>query len=801
MHLVLSLSTLLATLALLAAIGQVEAAALSDDRLRTRPLLLPAVAPGANFGRFPDSRVTAYDRWTIRESAEGLPDNILPAFVGSGRLGAGLDASGLQNLDCRVADGPRYTGLDWQHKDDLYVFHEGMIADHITRGNLMPLGRLLYTLEVDGELVDERHSAVVWTREVDLRRACVRTTLSLREGVAIRIDAFAPHGEGRLLACIEVRSTDGRPHFVRLAPELALTLRARNGGGAILDRVLGLGSSSGAAWLSGSVASSGPRRSHEDYRVRCSLAVSAPARAFASPEGLRGEVAWRLLRRPRRLAVEWRFEAPHAAAQTERPVSLTMERFRAAKREHEADWRRFHERSADIRVGDPLREMLFRNSLYVMRSGSTFASGVPLQFLLFHPENWYGCTFWDLVFAADALVRCGHADQAVRAARWLQKVMSPVGRPFHWLTRYDGSSAMPAGQVDSGYMVNASHAMTAIRAYEAAGDRALLREVVYPIVRTVAEYAVADRMVREGDRWIGAGAGLDANTPLEVNDTYSATWFGVILRKAAEYARALGVDNARREEWQSVARGLWLERGPDGYHQSRSTPRPGGWVSMLLYPTEALPLLDVQVFRRNRARQSFLFDYHVFQPWCYFWHAVSDLRLGSEHRQLAQDHIEEGIRAVYGPGYFSEILPAGVSVEGLPPYLSAHSSYLAATAEQLVGGDVWSDVVRVFEQAPDAWLRRPLRFAGLCTPRGVEVSGHWQPGHEVACMLRGRGRVLLRLRAPQAGAVLTVGGRPTPVSWDGAIACLEMRLDASRWTEVRIRARPGVAAPCREERG
>jgi len=47
---------------------------------------------------FKDSQVTKLDAWTVCEEADAMPAVCYPAFVGTGRVGVGLDAAGLQSL-------------------------------------------------------------------------------------------------------------------------------------------------------------------------------------------------------------------------------------------------------------------------------------------------------------------------------------------------------------------------------------------------------------------------------------------------------------------------------------------------------------------------------------------------------------------------------------------------------------------------------------------------------------------------------------------------------------------------------
>lgn len=711
----------------------------------------------AGTGLILDSAVTSYTPWSITEEADHLPLRILPAYVGSGLLGAGLDASGMQNLDCDLARDKRYTGVDFEHKDDLYLFHEAMISDHLGPRNLMPLGRLTLGLAVDGQDLtpaDEFAAAVTrWRRYHDLKQATVETQYELRHGVAIRIFAFCPQEREEVIFRIGVRSTDGRSHQVSISPRLDLTLRSRNGGGPIYDRFDPPSVGPGFGVRRATVLKDGPRHARQDYRL-------APAVRWTGKGQLVSTQASVGITRDLVATGREQLQDLSLGLASPMPGPLEPWEFTPRLNAHRRDWSSYWRGCGDLWGDDPLRELVAHQSLSLFRIGTTYRNGAPLEFHLFHPENWYGGTFWDLTFVIDGLLRWNVLEPGRRSVEWLNRVAAPEGRPFHWMTHYDGGSAMPPGSADTGLMVNAAHATAAIRLYEATGDLALLRDRVYPIVAKVARWSAASFFLREGDHWIGGGAGLDANTAMEPNETFTTLWFASVLRRAAGYAELLGVDAEERARWNSIAQCVQPEIGVDGYHQSRSVARPFGWVSLLLYPTEATPLVDLPLFARNRAGQAFEYDYHTYQPWVYFWQALSDLRLGADRLDQADARISEGLKALYGPAYLAEILPAGISMEGLPPYQTAHGSYLAACAEQVLAGDTWSDTVDLFVNLPARLRSRTLGFRSLRSPRGCVASGQWSPGSVSATITAPR-PTHVRLRLPTtAGAVdLRVGSR------------------------------------------
>ena len=99
---------------------------------------------------FSDSCVRkAYPYRTV-ETSTAIPDKIFPVYIGSGKCVMSLDALGLQSLNNRV-QGPYNC---FPNAGDMYIVKNGMVGDAISPHNTLPLGRLTYELEIDGETLD-----------------------------------------------------------------------------------------------------------------------------------------------------------------------------------------------------------------------------------------------------------------------------------------------------------------------------------------------------------------------------------------------------------------------------------------------------------------------------------------------------------------------------------------------------------------------------------------------------------------------------------------------------------------------
>lgn len=720
---------------------------------------------------FPDSKVKSITAWQVIEESNGLPEEIFPAYIGSGKIGIGIDASGMQNLDCKIGMEKRYTGVRFETKDELYIFAEGMVSSHYYPVNLMPLGYMRYELSIDGKPINIRESVTSWRRVVNIREAVVDTELVFKQGIKLNITSFTPQEKHQAFFKFQAESTDNISHTLIIRPQISLKLRERDGGGDILDSITNINHNVNHASLSGKVLKNGKHSALEDYLLNYS--VDGP-NAWVNEKSIGTEINLKAESQPFSQTVRF------CIGEIEKAQTYSN-----ALRNHTQDWGNFYGSGANISTNRPIRDFLFYNSLYLLRIGSTYNNGMPLEFLLFHPENWHACTFWDLSFMTDAMVKSNNLKQSRNIVSWLNKIAAPTGRPFHWMTLYNGESGMPVTSVDSGLGVNASHAMSAIRYFETTGDVEFLKSTVYPLLRKTSVYIAEERLIKEGDHYIGAGAGIDANTPLLVNDTFSTAWFGVVLKKTAEYARLLGVDDRERAKWNEIADNIQLSTYERGYKYSRDWPYSDGWVWMLLYPTEAMPLLDMKLFAKNR---EYLNYENLGQPWVYFWQASSDYRAQLNLADSCEKYIDRGIEYTRGPGYFMEGVTGG-AMEGLPPYASAHASYVVASIEQMVLSSIWNKDIEIFTNLPSSLQDRRIDFKNIRTSKGVMVSGVYTPDI-VRITISGNGKTNLIIRCPQnltaEQTVVFINGQPASAKIDNGRCRLSLELIADSPITISI---------------
>jgi hypothetical protein len=289
---------------------------------------------------------------------------------------------------------------------------------------------------------------------------------------------------------------------------------------------------------------------------------------------------------------------------------------------------------------------------------------------------------------------------------------------------------------------------------------------VYPIVRRVADHAVADWFYRRNGRWLFRAVENDVmNETPRVSEAGTVVMYLSVLRKAVEYSRRLNVDAGCRAAWQRILDGFRLETAGGLYRPWHAAPPGRGtttWFNNAPYIAEAGPFLDPEILRRTR-------DAHERRTVCNrVWlnsaSASTEIRLGRPERaeQFMVDSLDHGI---HGPGYFEEVTPNGISA--LPPFATAHGAYLTAICEQIVLTDFWKPLVLIGRGMPAGLRARSIRFHGLRARGGLIVSGHSTPRRlEVELFQDGEAQTLdMVLRIPCAcGVEFTVSRSGAPVA-------------------------------------
>lgn len=785
---------------------------------------------------FKNALITEMDPWAITEASDAMPTMAYPHFVGSGLLGVGLDASGLQSLpDCL---GPYYQppfAPFHYNQGDLYVLHEGMISSHLWRDeelatgikatdrpeagpqvlrNYMPLGQLRHAIEFGGVAyagADLRRAASFWHRRWSLRQATVSTGFALgadRNPVAsVRLDVFAPYGGQSVYLCLR-RTAASIDAPMTWTVSLPLLTRA---GLALFDQpdehVVGRRTLLARIGRDSAYAPAEPYA--VVYGVACAggeVAVGKDGWTVTFTGSLaEAQTTWlrmdfvRLAGQSLRHADRRRHELE---AQLER---FTLDDALQAHAGHVADWEAFWTDAADVVVDADAdapeqvrRSWLMHLSQYLLRCGNEPSMGGNVQGLLAHQNGWKASSFHDHHYIVDAMARSNLWPQACAHVQWTRRVMQPHGRPFPWMMTYDGVPTV-APEQDRAPMSDANRALLAVRVLELTGGderRTMLRTCVWPILQRVAEHLLDEWLVEESDGLHLRGVENDVvgEPPLE-DEPGTLAMFTTVLLKAAQYAAELGHSDAA-DRFEAAARRLVLPM-----RDGRYLPRRGGsgrcsvWFECAYYIAEARRFLDHQAWLDCT-------DSHGRRMTCnYAWlnGAAASSHIRADQPDWAEQFLIDTIRhRAHGPGYFEEVTPTGRYA--LPPLITAHGAFVTACLEQLVLPDFWDGrKLWLGRGLPAALLARGVRFAHIRAQRGLLVSGQWRTDALDAELRNTSDQAVpieLSLRLP-AGIGLwmrtTVNDRPVQPRGQGASLWLD--LDIPPRQTARVRVEPAPATP------
>ncbi|MFW5857943.1 MAG: hypothetical protein ACOCX4_08695 [Planctomycetota bacterium] len=781
---------------------------------------------------FKDSNVTRLDPWSITEAADAMPAVALPAFVGTGKLGVGLDAAGLQGLPDRLGEH-YHCDVEPFHRtqSELYVLREGMVSGHLwddeialtgkqpfgdhdersRQRNFLPLGFLDQAFTLGGETVDGdgiRPLATRWRRDWDLRTATVRTAFDLgrRDGPSVRVgvEAFAPHGSEVVYLHL-TRSAATRPGPEGTDPAFAWTVRLRlatRHGLAIFDEPDAV--APGTRTLLATIGPASARTPAEPYAVV--YGVAADGMELALDAGgwtatLRGELgtaqeAWLRLEF-RRHAGDAVAAAPAAREALETELAaFDRAEHAAAAAAHAGDLARFWADTAEIEVVEPTGEearrgWLLHLSKLLVRTANDQTLGGTAQFLLVHQNGWRACNFHDHHYIIDGVARANLWTEAEGHLRWMRSVMADAGRPFPWMMTYDGASMVPPER-DRAPMSDANRALLALKLYALAGDgrEDLLAECVYPILRAVAEHGLRDWLTEEDGALVFGGVENDVmDDEARRHEIGTVVMYVTVLRQAAACADRLGVDADRAAAWRAAADRIPLPVAAGRYVPWKDAPPEAlttVWFNCAYYVSEAQAYLDDATYARTRdhAERKGLCNL----AWIHSANASSEIRLGRPER--AEQFLADVRRnTVHGPGYFEEVGPSGRAA--LPPFATAHGAYLTARCEQVVLPDFWADRVYIGRGLPATMRTRHLRFHGLRALRGLVIAGELTPrGWRLELDLRGPAATLELVVTLPAGAGVDhdvrLDGAPAPHRFAGETVALDVDLVPGRIAVLTI---------------
>ena len=661
---------------------------------------------------FKDSCITRLTPFSLLEESTALPLNIFPVYIGSGKGILSIDASGMQGLNHGVQDA---FGC-MPGSGDMYFLRHGMVGDVVSKDNILPYGYFDWCMELDGICINSsnlQQHASVWSRKLYIDESRVVTKMLIDRHVIVEITAWMPYGKVSPVFEVEFTGYDyenkkiTEPRNIKF--KMGLFLKTRNGvktynecnyiGNKVLIKANG----------------------HENYEYNIYIGHDCGLNIFFEDDwfGISFDTS----------VSEGKTGFKCIYGIDENVDVTTLDKIR---NESILSWQKYFSRIARVEGLDIEEVFLYNNSHYLLHSGFDYSYGIQIGVPFFFPWCWKASTFWDSHFIMDGLMRSNDREGADKFLGFLYRSMSQEGKPFTWMFMYDGTSTVDNNR-DFAPLVMCAHAMTAIKHYEYFRDFEMLKGYIYPICKRVSEYAANNLYFCENGEWfIGAPVSNDVvdEAPTQINETFTALWFLTILKKTLEYAHLLRVSESLDPKISEILENYRIEHNNEEYMHCRGilaeNNRGASWVPFLLYPSEAMPFVDMELINKTRSKYTFPKLYMqkqgCFQPWTEFMEASSDLRRGSIKE--AYNLRKLGMTHVFGQGYFSEIGPMQQTV-GLPPYVSAHGTFLTALLYQFVTTSIWENKIGIFTSMPDIYKDRYLSIKNVVCTNGIIVSANY----------------------------------------------------------------------------
>lgn len=670
---------------------------------------------------FRDACVRHLDEWQALEESTRIPEAIFPVYLGSGTHVLSVDASGLQGLN----HGVQRAFNCMPDAGDLYWVRHGRMGHAVSEDNVLPLGFLDWTLEkADGSIIGPEslvERASLFRRRFSVRDGRLETRMLLDLDAELTLRLLLPHGTGRILASVECRGYDysHRPILEERTGRFALRLHlVSRQGKPLYDHLMLHGQT-----LSTRVAG------WEDYHDRITIGTDCPDAIVTLENGTLSVSI------PVRFGQEWQGSLLVLDARDPLPERLPADFAEVEETRNREAWASYWERVTGIEGLDPREAFLYRQSHYLVHGCLDLDQGLPIGLPFYFPWCWRGSTFWDSHFVLDGLMRCGDRTAGDRFLRFLRRHLRPTGKPYPWMFGYDGRSTVP-DERDMAPLVMCAHAMTAIKHYEYFQDPDALRDDILPILDRVSSFAV-ERLFRQDPdgRWILAepvSNDVVDERPEEVNQTFTLLWFLVIFRKTLDLSEIAHRSPSHADRLADILANHRIEQDDQEYFHARGVRARdhagASWVPFLLYPTEAVPFVDMARFHRTRDLYTFPQLYMEkqgsYQPWTEFMEAQSDFR--RDRREDALLLRRQGLDHAFGLGYFSEIGPRQQTC-GLPPYISAHGTFLSSLLFQFVSTSIWEDRIGLFDQLPSLYVSRRIAVSGIVARGGAIIDAERTP--------------------------------------------------------------------------
>jgi hypothetical protein len=310
-------------------------------------------------------------------------------------------------------------------------------------------------------------------------------------------------------------------------------------------------------------------------------------------------------------------QGPLDTSELERAVARGYDALRA---EVLAYWRNYFAVSR-LQIPDEQFQFFYDASLYHFKAMQNRGSGgLPVNNLR---RTWSSHVFWDSYFIQRPYLESNHTAEALEACRFFQRTLDHArrhareefgaqGLKWDWEITHDGRKAYGVHlhqkeQVHN----NASYANEIWFYYEFTRDVAYLREF-FPILEGLAQFFL-DNVIRHTEHGYETRPLVGVHeSPIRVkNDGITVAGSILILRRCAEAARVLGLENDFTRRCAAVAEGLTpvLDRLYNGHYFTGSEDRDVLNMSSIapLYPMHVVDWNDPRAHSTMRA---YLGHYH-----------------------------------------------------------------------------------------------------------------------------------------------------------------------------------------------
>jgi len=549
------------------------------------------------------SAVVSTTRDEVIEQASGIPRDIQPALIGSGKIAMSLDTLGMQGhnicihqyRDTMTMDGAGC--LDTYH---LHIYHDQAISEHYYRGvprfenmtpawfSHLPFGYLEYCLIIDGkryETEDILRLGHTWQRRFNPREGIVRTSYII-DDVRITWQAGSRLKHSDVDFVFSSESINDQSRTVELIVRHVLKLR--DGRPVATDGLETIKANHGIArlWTADTNTSSAPL--HVPLYTGWALCSQAEDTAYSHDE-FSLELRWQSF--GKNTSTQFRFalaidhDNPLSSEHLlDQAIGLPDSSIDFSLTEVKTSWVDYFSQAADIQWGDARSEFLYAMSQYVLRAGVPWRTGAPLGNLW--SRKFGAMTFWDTFYAADGMLRAGHVDEVRQFAHWLNETRQPEGRPHYWMTWYDGTpGTFPEN--DKAYINCLAYAGILIRYAQYVQDIDSIRELVYPYLKQISSYLLENALRRDEFGWhmtgeVAGDIGVENDQASEQSDVL--LWVVLTVAKYAEYAELLGDETGLIDQANDLRK--WFKSNP-------IVPRANTiWYAWLPFLAPAGPYVD-----------------------------------------------------------------------------------------------------------------------------------------------------------------------------------------------------------------